>query len=129
MVKDPQPAQDTEQKSQSLQRKILSPVKPLPYQTANPLRIKNISRQVPSKTHENEDLTLMVDSTNKKTTTTENSNSTGQEKITLSPTNNVSLASKSPYLNNQIHKFPLNGRLQIPQYYNNNSKPKNNYVN
>ena len=71
----------------------------------------------------------MVDSTNKKTTTTDNSNSNGQEKITISSTNNTSPAHKSPYSNNNIQKYPLSGRLQVPQYYN-NSKPKiNNFIN
>ena len=70
----------------------------------------------------------MVDSTNKKTTTTDNSNSNGHEKATLSPTNHATLSNKSPYSNNHIQKFPLSGRLQVPQYYN-NSKPKTNYVN
>ena len=58
----------------------MSPVKPLPYQTANPLRMKNQMKQIPQKNQENDDMALMVDSTNKKTTTTDNSNSNGQEK-------------------------------------------------
>lgn len=56
----------------------------------------------------------MVESTNKKATTTaDNSNSNGQEKTTISP-------AKSPYLSPPPVQRPSlnNGKIQVPKAFN-----------